>query len=196
MQLPLSTKSAKKTVVLVHTNQNAQHHAPVDERREHNARCSTTSKTSLANMPLLRKTTSTRKLLLPPFLALPRRPPPLPPLDQLHPLPHHRGETGFLSRGEVPDGHERVKLGLQLVAEHLVRQLLLLPLLLLLLFLLLGGNGGSGGSGASGSDVRLRMCVYPHTVYLHQIGATEHLGVRLPASPPPWSPRQATVVGH
>ena len=28
------------------------------------------------------------------------------------------------------------------------------------------------------------------------IGVTEHLGIRLPASPPPPSPRQPTVVGH
>ena len=74
-------------------------------------------------------------LALPPLLPLPHRPPLLPLLHLLSPLTHKRGETGILSRGEVPDGHECVKLGLKLVVEHLVRQLLL-PLLLLLLLLL------------------------------------------------------------
>ena len=32
--------------------------------------------------------------------------------------------------------------------------------------------------------------------WMHRIGAAEHLGDRLPASPPPPSPRQPTVVGH
>ena len=55
-------------------------------------------------MPLPTSTTSAaraRKLLLPPLLFLPHRPPPLPPLDQLRPLPHNRRETGILSRGEA-----------------------------------------------------------------------------------------------
>ena len=129
MPLPESKTSATKTVLLVHTNQYARNLGPMDVRREHNARCNTNCKTSLANVPLSRKTTSTRKLP-----ALPRRPPPLPPLDQVQPLLLNRAEPGVLSRGEAlgADGHQRVELGIKLVVKRLIRQLLL-PLLLLLL---------------------------------------------------------------
>ena len=124
--------SAKKTVLLVHTNQHAQHLGPVDVRREHNARCNTNCKTSLANMPLSRKTTSTRKLLLPPLFPL--------PLRRLWVEADRLPPCSVLRRAErlaAPDTASEL--------QHLLLVLLLLrlllqhspPLLLLLLLLLL-----------------------------------------------------------
>ena len=89
------------TVLLVHTGHDAEHLGPGVDRREHNARCTTTSKTSIAGRPLSLSTTSaarkrggTRRPPLPPLLPL--------PLTQLLP-PHIRPgllQLGPLSRGE------------------------------------------------------------------------------------------------
>ena len=41
------------TVLLVHTSHDAEHPGPGDDRREHNARCITTSKTSITHKTVL-----------------------------------------------------------------------------------------------------------------------------------------------
>ena len=48
------------------------------------------------------------------------------------------------------------------------------------------GEGGGGGGGG-GADVELDACLCRYPAVHAPNWVAEHLGVRLPASPPPWA---------
>ena len=74
----------------------------------------------------------------------------------------------------------------------------LLLLLLLVLVVVVGWSGvgwSGGGGGGGGADGVWMTYLWRYRITdLHRIRVIERLGVRLPASQPPWSPRALTAV--